>query len=73
MNGNEEYLVNDQNTFRIFQKMCKQCQKEELAAEKKVSGKFFRNVTNFQNPETTEKNINVRFRLRIYLGKKHDE
>ena len=73
MNGNEEYLVNDQNTFRIFQKMCKQCQKEELAAEKKVSGKFFRNVTNFQNPETTEKEYSGQIRVENIFKKKHDE
>ena len=72
MNGNEEYLVNDQNTFRIFQKMCKQCQKEELAAEKKVSGKFFRNVTNFQNPETTVFGSDSGWEY-IYKKKRHDE
>ena len=49
------FWQNGNDKAQDFSENCKQCQKEELAAEKKVSGKFFRNVTNFQNPETTEK------------------
>ena len=67
------FQQNGNDKAQDFSENCKQCQKEELAAEKKVSGKFFRNVTNFQNPETTEKEYSGQIRVENIFKKKHDE